>query len=356
MPPYGSQIRVSFRWIMIVFTSAILLGTLLAATGKGENLRFVFLADSRNDANFINTAALNDINSQIVALVPKPSFVIFGGDMATYGFKTDGSDNFQAFRNAMHTITEAGIKLYVVLGNHELYQESSGGTQMFRANQLKYQQVFADMPDNGPTDDYKRLVYSFTSPGGDSFFAVLDPFYMDPNTPQRADNGRGGSIDNTQLTWLANQIAQTDATHKFLFIHVPAYHVVTTTDTVPTYMNLWSLLDSNRFNIYFCGHTHVYSRKSIDRHVDPTRTNHVVQVINGGAGAPFNALPIVRDATSWNIKSNQYFFTVVDIVGKQVKVTTYGGINGNYSPIDRFSIPPIINPAIDLILSPENVP
>jgi 3',5'-cyclic AMP phosphodiesterase CpdA len=356
MPSCRLQIKASGSWNLSTAIVAILVGILLASTVRSEELRFVFLADSRNDANFINSAALNDINSRIVSLVPKPAFVIFGGDMATYGLRADGSDNFQAFRNAMHTITAAGIKLYVVLGNHELYQEASGGTQMFRANQLKYQQVFADMPGNGPTDDFKRLVYSFTSPGGDSFFAVLDPFYMDPNTPQRADNGRGGSIDNTQLTWLANQLAQTVANHKFLFIHVPAYYVVTSTDTFPTYMNLWSLLDSNRFNIYFCGHTHIYARKSIDRRVDLTRTNNVVQLINGGAGAPFNLLPIVRDAASWHIKSNQYFFTVVDIRGKQVKVTTYGGINGNYNPVDRFSIPPIASPAINDLLSLVNVP
>jgi hypothetical protein len=106
MPPNGSQVRASYIWIMIAFNSAIFLGTLLAATGKGEDLRFVFLADSRNDAIFINIAALNHINSQIVSLLPKPSFVIFGGDMANYGFKTDGSDNFQAFKNAMETVTK----------------------------------------------------------------------------------------------------------------------------------------------------------------------------------------------------------------------------------------------------------
>jgi hypothetical protein len=110
----------------------------------------------------------------------------------------------------------------------------------------------------------------------------------------------------TQFTWIANQIAQTGVKHRFLFIHVPAYNVF--------------------------------------------------QVINGGAGTPFNALPIVRKITSWHIKSNRYFFTVVDIIGKQVKVTTFGGINGHYSPVDRSFIPTRASKAIDLLLSPGNVP
>jgi hypothetical protein len=37
-------------------------------------------------------------------------------------------------------------------------------------------------PENGPPG-YERRVYSFTSPGGDSFFAVLDPYYLTADNP-----------------------------------------------------------------------------------------------------------------------------------------------------------------------------
>ncbi len=69
---------------------------------------------------------------------------------------------------------------------------------------------------------YERLVYSFESPGGDAFFAVLDPYYLtaDDPTPNLT-----GTFDNTQLDWLAAQVAQTKATHKFLFTHGPYYYV-----------------------------------------------------------------------------------------------------------------------------------
>ncbi len=343
-------VRGSPRWVIIAFTAAILLGTMLAAASQGEVLRFVFMGDSRGDnVNLINTTALNEINAQIVALSPQPSFVIFGGDMATFGENADGSDNFQAFKNAMKTLTDAGIKLYVVLGNHELYQEPTKETEMYRDNQLKYQTAFADMPGNAPSDDYKRLVYSFTSPGGDCFFAVLDPYYMDQNTPQKPDD-ENGTIDPPQLTWLTDQIAGTTATHKFLFIHVPAYKT-TATDTHTSYMELWTLLDNNKFDMYCCGHEHLYSRKSINSGVDPSNNwkNNVIQVINGGAGAPFNTDPIVRNPILWNVKENQYFFTVVDINGRYVRANTYGGISGNYSVVDSFSISPVIAPEIGLL-------
>ena len=69
---------------------------------------------------------------------------------------------------------------------------------------------------------YEHLVYSFESPGGDAFFAVLDPYYLTADVP---NPDLGGTIDSTQLNWLATQVAQTKATHKFLFIHTPYYYV-----------------------------------------------------------------------------------------------------------------------------------
>ena len=69
-----------------------------------------------------------------------------------------------------------------------------------------------------------HLVYSFTSPGGDAFFAVLDPYYLH-RSQCTSLMGLGGHIDPTQFTWLADQVAQTKATHKFLFIHTPYYYV-----------------------------------------------------------------------------------------------------------------------------------
>ena len=90
-------------------------------------------------------------------------------------------------------------------------------------NQQQFQKVFsAYNPTNGPPG-YERLAYSFTSPGGDAFFAVLDPYYLTGN--QEPPENLGGNVTSAQLGWLADQVAQTKATHKFLFIHTPYYYV-----------------------------------------------------------------------------------------------------------------------------------
>jgi hypothetical protein len=125
-----------------------------------------------------------------------------------------GTYIFQTWKDVMAPLTNAGIKLYTVLGNHELYNTTA--SQFVLANQTEYQQVVTDNLANGPSG-YERLVYSFESPGGDAFFAVLNPYYL---TADVIDPSITGTIDNTQLNWLTSQVAQTKATHKFLFIHL----------------------------------------------------------------------------------------------------------------------------------------
>ena len=63
-----------------------------------------------------------------------------------------------------------------------------------------------------------------------------------------------------------------------------------------TYTKLWRILDNNRFDLYCCGHVHLYSRKTIDSSIAPSSQfippvqwhNNVVQLLNGTAGAPID--------------------------------------------------------------------
>jgi hypothetical protein len=119
---------------VLCLVAAIFSAALLPVSGHCENLRFVFMADGRGDAltDLINTTVLNAINSQILALSPRPSFVVYGGD-SVYRGHSGGAYNFQKFKDAMRSLTDAGIKLYTVMGNHELYWEGTTGFSM--ANQ-----------------------------------------------------------------------------------------------------------------------------------------------------------------------------------------------------------------------------
>jgi len=331
---------------ILCLVAAIFAAALRPGSGYCENLRFVFMADSRGDYGtpIINTAALDAINTKILALPTRPSFVIYGGDQAYRGC-IDGDYTFEAFKTAMQRLTDAGITLYTAMGNHELYVKGATDDQGFKlANQIAFQAVFVSNPNNGPPG-YEHLVYSFESPGGDAFFAVLDPYFL---TADVSSPNLDGTIDANQLAWLTNQLAQTKATHKFVFSHAPYYYIYKLSTGGLSYTNLWHLMDQNRVDVFFCGHTHLFSRKNIDSSIaaDPQLTppvtwnSNVFQVITGTCGAPANGGPIPPERAQWNVhnQADTYYFSVVDINGSNVKVTTYAGGTGDYDVIDTFSV------------------
>ncbi len=316
-----------------------------------ETLRFVFLADSRGDTLTypVNDTVLTAIISQIGALSPRPSFVLFGGDMSYRGW-IHNNYTFQAWADLFTPLTSNGITLYTAIGNHELYHEHSS-LGFWLLNQQKFQGTFIGNPANGPAG-HEHLAYSFSSPGANSFFAVLDPYFMSKDTT--LPKHLGGNIESAEMTWLKAQVAQTKATHKFLFIHTPYYYI--SKDTAePAFANqsytaLWSFLDSNKFDLYACGHSHLFSRRTIDSTLlpypqttppTPKWKNNVVQLLNGtcGAGPDTGTIdPAVK--TAWNICNDPqtYYFSVVDINGSTVKVTSYKGCTGAYSLFDTFTI------------------
>ncbi len=341
------MVSVLFLVVSVVF---------LPVRGFCETLRFVFLADSRGNSlsQPINTPVLSAIITQIGALTPQPAFVIFGGDMAYRGY-VNGAYMFQTWKDLFAPLTNAGIPLYTAIGNHELYYQHSN-TGFHLENQHQYQVVFTENPRNGP-QGYEHLAYSFESPGGDAFFVVLDPYYLQADDPSPS---LSGTIDAPQLAWLSAQVAQTDAIHKFLFIHTPYYYV---SDANPpgdvecpcaadvSFTNLWTILDDNHFDFFACGHTHLYSRKTIDSSIPPnpqTATprppwhNTVVQLLNGTSGAVVDTATPTVDAASWNVHNlpDTYYFRVVDINGGQVTVNSYSysSDTGVFTVIDTFGI------------------
>ena len=355
------------RTVAIIFLAALCAVTFLPAAGYGENLRFVFLADSRGSSitDLISTSVLTAINNQILALSPRPSFVIYGGDQAYRGCVVNGASRtytFQAFKDVMAPLTSAGIPLYTVMGNHELTTSADEGLTHRLANQQQYQQAFSTNPANGPAG-YEHLVYSFTSPGGDAFFAVLDPYFL---TAEIGSPNNTGTFSDTQLNWLEAQVAQTTATHKFLFTHGPYYYVcpVSAEGGLPpdiTYTNLWSILDKNYFDLMLCGHIHLFSRKTIGNDIAPSPQttpptqwhNNVVQLLTGTCGAPINLDDVIVDPVQWNVynAADTFYFSVVDISGSMVTVNTYAGNTGAYTIIDTFTVNKKgAEPGIDLLL------
>jgi len=340
---------------LLIFIVAMLSGCKKSSSDQqnttGETLRFVFMADSRGETlvHPVNTEVLNAIISQISTLSPKPSFVIFGGDMSYRGY-IGSSYTFQAWKDLFTPLTNNGVTLYTTVGNHELYHEHSDYGFLL-VNQQAFQSTFPENPTNGPAG-YEHLAYSFTSPGGSSFFAVLDPYYLTQDTTKPAT--LGGHIDAAQMAWLQTQVSQTGATHKFLFIHTPYYYISddpeepSSADT--SYTKLWAFLDANKFDFYACGHSHLFSRRTIDPSVTPNPQtipstpawqNNVVQLLNGTCGAgPSGGTIDPAIKTAWNVHNDAktYYFSVVDISGNTVTVNSYSGYTGAYNVFDTFTI------------------
>lgn len=317
--------------------------------GVVEPFRFVFLADSRGESLDypVNDSVMKAIVSQIGQLSPKPAFVIFGGDMSYRGF-IHNDFTFQAWKD-LFTPLGSGIPLYTAMGNHELYHEHAS-LGCWLVNQQAFQSVFSGNPANGPAG-YEHLAYSFTAQGGNAFFAVLDPYFVSKDTMHL---GLGGNIDSTQMSWLRKQVAQTSATHKFLFIHTPYYYVAEDTSEASepnqSFTKLWSFLDSNKFDIYACGHSHLYARKTIDSLVlplpqttppTPLWKNSVVQLLNGTCGAgPSTGTIEPAFKIPWNVHNDPktFYFSVIDIDGNTVTVNSYSGYHGAYTVFDTFRV------------------
>ncbi len=307
-----SAMRKNSRFLV---WAGLLAAAILLLSSPAWALRFVFYADSRSNSEGapVNEQVLNDINQKILKMRPQPDLVIFGGDMAYRG----GAAKFELWKSVMRTLTDQGIPLYIAIGNHELYLADSSGLHL--ENQEQFQQVFNFLPTNGPDANYKHLAYSFTSADGDSFFAVLATWYVDPDTKEEYS----GVLTRAQLTWVANELANSTATHKFVITHKPAFGMQGG-DPDTTLKELWQIMDDNRVDIFFCGHEHLYSRKIIDSKVDPSYLNNVVQVMAGSCGAPLASRDNIKvNMRQWHVNLN-YNFSVVDVSGCKVAVKSYG--------------------------------
>jgi hypothetical protein len=315
------------------------------------DLRFVFLADSRGDSlgYMVDTTSLNPIIRQIATIQPRPAFIVFGGDGCYRGYMK-GTYTFESFKNLFKQTSDSGITLYTTVGNHELYHEHSK-YGFLKVNQEEFQKVFTENPANGPTG-YEHLTYSFYNSMGNAFFAFLDPYFLTQDTVHPKD--LGGHIDSIQMAWLQNQVVQTSAKHKFLFIHTPYYYVSNDTSEASSadtsYTKLWSFLDANNFDIYACGHSHLYARRTISSNVlplpqttPPTSAwqNNVLQLLCGTCGAGPDSgyiAPVIR--SEWNVQDSHktYYFSVIDIKDNVVTVNSYKGYTGKYTIFETITI------------------
>ena len=302
------------------------------------------MGDSRSNdlSSYINTAVLGSANQSISALNPPADFVIFLGDDSVLGdadFNGTNYFTYQDWYNFMRTPPTglpAQTPIYLVIGNHELYQASLGDTVSSYTSQTGYQTFMAQntmfspttfMPNTTSHPGYENLDYSFTSSDGKSLFVVLDAFYVpsSPSTPYSDP----GSLDYNQLTYLNNTLSSSTASTKFVITHNPTFspnYENYETAVSPSMGQYWQILDNNNVTAAFSGHDHLYSRVMVDSSFtsgssDPNPglnfKNTIPQIIAGSVGAPLtgtvtNEASTIYAPASWNVK-NLYNYSVIDV-------------------------------------------
>jgi len=314
--------RISPRRI----AASLLLVLALCAPCRAEKLRFAVMGDGRGASpeESVNLPVLGEINARLTALDPKPAFVLFTGDMV-YRSKNAGQWQFAGWIKAMKPVADAGIAVYPVLGNHELYQQERG--VLHRESQEAYQKAFASAPQNGPKG-YEGLVYSIT-------------YYIEPDQATVPYSNKDSFITKAQLDWLREQLGTTTARFKFAVMHAPTFNPIsqpTPKCKEPGHCELWDIMDQNRFTMSLASHLHVFARRTIGPDIDPSYRNGVVQVISGGAGAPLDpTFYFLSDTAAWHVVS-AYNYLIVDIDGDTLTAQAVAKIDGSWKEIDRFTL------------------
>lgn len=241
----------------------------LAGDHARAEFKFLVYGDSRGvtSADPVNDEILGEIAAFTV--LENPAFVLFVGDLSLNGTQA----HLTAWSNAMQTVYQAGIPIYPIRGNHELF------VNLFTA--------FFDraIPDNGPPGFVNRT-YSFTHQN--ALFLNLDT-----------------SGNHTQPDWVESVLATNTLPHVFVQGHVPAFKL-SHPDCLDDYQTernrLWAALRAAGARAYFCGHDHFYEHARID----------------DGDGKPHNDI---------------HHFTVATAGAPLVADSVYDGDNGPYTPV-----------------------
>jgi hypothetical protein len=252
---------------------------------RGDPWRFVITGDSRSITTAINTPILTEIAAEIVR--QRPSVALFSGDLVRgRSLPEPMPDQYAQWLQVMRPVYEAGIRVLVCRGNHDLYWPT-----FFQSDQYPLQKL----PDNGPPGE---TYMTYWLQHENAIFIAMDHYAGELTQP----------IHRVNLPWLESTLAANQRPHIFVFGHEPAfkvYHPDCLDDSRKDRDRFWQTLIRYGARVNLCGHDHFYNRARIDDG-DGDPANDLTQVIVGTAGAPLYQPP------------------------------KYDGDNGIYKPIKQF--------------------
>ena len=231
-------------------------GTVSSSGGNVSRLYFAVVGDTRppdiNQTSSYPTSVVNQIYDDINALNPKPQFVLTTGDyMFSSKNGAEGAAQMAIYRSAMNRYT--GGPHFGVLGNHECDGYTAGNCASTSTHNLQaYEATF--MTPNGFTTPYFNVPFNATD---GSWTAKLVAIACN-------------AWDNTQATWLEQQLAQS-TTYTIVSRHEPS-----TATTAPCVTASNDTINAHPFDLLIVGHTHTFRRNG-------------KEIIVGNGGAPITS-------------------------------------------------------------------
>ncbi|MFY9397517.1 MAG: metallophosphoesterase [Desulfomonilia bacterium] len=211
---------------------------------------------------YLNEEILEKIANDIVK--ERPDFVIVAGDLVNGWINNGGADyrtQFEAWKEIMGPVYEAGIRVYPVRGNHEdgperlvlpplpARLEPPEGAQ--EALKYAFRQAFNQdyIPLNGPPGE-EGLTYSFVHKN--ALVIGIDVFASHQH--------------RVNQDWFDEQTASSTHEHLFVYAHEPAFGVGHK-DNLSFFPRerdeFWNAIGRAGGRVYFCGHDHLYNRAVI---------------------------------------------------------------------------------------------
>jgi hypothetical protein len=317
--------------------------------------RFVFLGDTRGDYKtvppvYLAEEVFREIVKRILELSPKPTFVIFNGDMVAKTTYKEAPEKIERWQSIfLLPLQKNGIKIYTAPGNHIL-----DGNALNQDNSIRYIPLFrkyfqADNPLNGPSI-YKGVTYSFTHKN--CHFVTVTPFI----TQRGIDNSelKPGEfvqkkkdfeyfINRENRRWLEGDLRRNHADFTIAFTHCPLYPVG------PHYEDrknlhahqhnrdsIAQILVDNSVDIYLASHEHLYARVKLSpsNPASSKLRGDFLQVVVGSASAPLSNKPPRKDMV-FEKYQKVYEFLVADVKRNRIEFNVFDE-KGNR--IDSFSI------------------
>lgn len=190
-------------------------------SGPGTSFSFVWFGDTHNDRRW------GDILQMAHREHKDAEFYMIAGDLVNTGLHRDDWDKFFEYSDDAF----AGKPLMAIPGNHD--SQDGLGADLYR-DLLPY-------PHNGPEGLTPGLTYSF--PYKNALFLMIDA---------------ASFANDDQTGWIENQLKNSPAQWKLLFVHFPPFNEV---EEYPELVEKWvPLFERYQLDLVISGHFHYYMR------------------------------------------------------------------------------------------------